>query len=158
MKKNALPGFVVAAVVVFVASFMPWGSMRGSPSSPFTGGMFPGGNPFGGLQMTFTINAWSGHATLLGITVPNWVVVAAAAIAVIAVLGSTRAWNADPLINIALAIYGTLHLGLIVFILGSKGSLGIGSILTLICFLGLLFLSIKAAREPSSQGAEAVEA
>ena len=140
MKPTPPVGTIAAAVVVLIASFLPWGSFAGSA----------GGGFFGGMRVTFTMNAWNGTVGLMDMPVPHWLaVVVAVAIAVIAALKAYDVWVAHPAVNVLLACYGVLHLGLTVLLLGARGSVGVGSIVTLACFIALLVLAVKAMKQGS---------
>ena len=144
-------GIIVSAVVVVIASFMPWGSFTSTVSSPFSGGPFGGMSPFGATRVSTAVNAWNGNLKLLGVTIPNWTtVIAALAILTIAILKSSSGLDAKPAASLILAGYGILHSGLFILILLTGGSLGLGSLATLGAFVALLRLSLK--------GASAVEA
>ncbi|MFH1037760.1 MAG: hypothetical protein V1789_03710 [PVC group bacterium] len=141
MKNSRIPiGEMISSGVVLIASFMPWGSFKSTVRSPFGGG-----SQFSNIQITSTINGWNGSLTLLGITIPNWlVVVVALAVTVMAVCRQLKNMNVPPLLSILFSAYGLVHCGVSVSILGTKGTLGIGSLLSLAGFVSLIILSIKA--------------
>ena len=79
-------GLTIAALLVFAAAFMPWGTINGVPnmpnpfggnspfgnSSPFGGNSpFGGANPFQGMDLHFTVTGWNGSISLLGLSLPN---------------------------------------------------------------------------------------
>ena len=150
MKQTAPVGIIVCAAVIFVAAFMPWGSFRASIPSPFQGMRLPtspfgpSSPTFGSRQVNVAINGWRGNVKFMGITTPNWmVVVAAAAVAGMALLKAYGLWDAPPLAGILLCVYGVLQLGLTVVVLATKGNLGIGILISLVCFIVLLMLTAK---------------
>ena len=116
MNKPAPVGIIIFAVVIVIASFMPWGTLHTTVGgmfggSPVSGSPFSDMSPFGDMQITHTANAWNGNITLAGMTIPNWLtVLIAAAIAVFASLKAYEVWRAPRGVNILLALYGTLHL------------------------------------------------
>ena len=119
-------GFVVAAVVVFVASFLTWAKISG----PSLGGQpFP--FPFPGMQLSISVTAWNGNLHLMGIELPNWlVVVSAAGIAAMRWWKQTGAWDVADSWPLGLAIYALIHAGWVLLAAASGGSVGIGLLLT----------------------------
>jgi len=146
-------GVTIAAVLIFAAAFMPWGDIRSAPEvqSPF-GNDFPfGGNPFQGMQMTLTMTAWNGSITAGGLKLPNWLVVlAAASVTVLCWLKATLVWEAPIAAPLAVAGYGLLHAGfaLLILMTSHQGSPGVGAVLTVLAFIGILVLVVLEARAP----------
>ena len=133
-QRNRAIGLTVAAVGVLAASFMPWGEIRGGGAGPF-------GAMLEGLGLSLTVTAWNGSITVLGVKIPNWlVVVAAAGAAVVAWLKVARVWEPPAALLYALAGYGLFHSVWVVLALmfSSRGALGIGSLLTAAAFVGML--------------------
>ena len=132
----------IAAVVVFMAAFMPWGEVQGTPMTSFHGPAadFFGSNPFGGMTVTVTLNGWNGTVTLAGIQLPNWtVVLLAVMVTALAWLVVSDAWQPPRFLAPALATLGLLQVLLTLLVLAGSGnsSLGIG-ILATIAGLGVL--------------------
>ena len=152
-------GTTIAAVLVFGAAFMPWGSitavptfdMPGFPGSSFTQGMFASS------EMTLTVTGWNGKLTIGALELPNWAVVLAAAC--VAAFAWARAYSVGRpslLVLLGIALYGVLHsIGWMAVALGSgKGSLGIGVLLTTVCFVGMI---VPVAREIMSRPEEGTQ-
>ena len=133
----------VAAALVFAAAFMPWGEIRHAEIS------FGDGGVFGGLS--FTVTGWNGSVTLVGLTLPNWLVVLAAG--GVALVGWLRASGAGSpaFVPIGVAGYGLLHsLFALVALAGSdRSSAGVGSLLTAAAFAGMLVLLGRHRRDPA---------
>jgi len=146
--KNSAIGVTIASVLIFTAAFMPWGEIRATPTlnSPFGGGFPFGDSPFSGMTMTITITGWNGNITLGGLTLPNWLVVlAAAGVATLCWLKAATVWDAPRAVLFALAGYGLLHAGfaLLVLMSSGKGSAGIGSLLTALAFIAILVILVR---------------
>ncbi len=128
-----------------VASFLPWVTFRANIDF---GGAFEG--DMRGMQQfmeqAMTINGWNGHITLLGLTLPTWMVpIAAAAVAMLAWLRSADIWETPRWVGIALATFCILHLGVLLVVVGANQQsvrLGFGSILAAMASLGMLGLTI----------------
>lgn len=144
-------GVSIAAVLVFAAAFLPWGEIRAAPQlrAPFGGDFpFPGGM-FEGMQMTLTITGWNGNITLVGLKLPNWLVVlAAGGVTALCWLKASSVWDAPPAVSFVVAAYGLLHAGfaLVVLILASEGSPGVGVILTGLAFIAILVILAQQVR------------
>jgi hypothetical protein len=101
------------------------------------------------MSLAVTLTGWNGHVTLFGVESPNWAVVAAALVLLsLGVLELTQRWRAPLWLKIVLAAYGTVHLGAMIIILLDKGTLGIGGLAALACFIAILFLCLKSATAP----------
>lgn len=147
--RNVAISVTIAAVIVFVASFLPWGELRGelSPSglNPF------GFNPFEGITVEVSVDAWDSHMSLAGLKLPNGlVVIVAIASAALVWLGATGAWSAPTGALVALGVYGVFHslwvLGLLLF--SNEGTPGIGLILTALAMLYLLISTLRMRGAP----------
>src|SRR5215472_10363747 len=97
--KNLAIGVTLAAVVIFAASFMPWGTIRGTATLnlPF----LPKGTEvpdlFGGMEVVVTVTGWNGNMLLGRLELPNWlVVVAGIGVASLCWLKVTSVWAAPP--------------------------------------------------------------
>lgn len=137
----------IAAAVVLVASFMAWGHINvASMGGGFP--LFPGGG-----SMSVNVNAWNGNVTLLGLTLPNWLTVFAAAGAIaLSWMRSTGAWTGHSAVQLGCGIYGLLHSGLavIVFLGSSEASLGIGCPATMAAFVAIVVASFRQLAEPAN--------
>jgi hypothetical protein len=148
----------IAAVVVLAGAFMPWGKIHGASvnfpmNMPPQGQGFPFGgiNPLEGLKVDLTITGWNGNIKLANLSLPNWLVVmAAAGIAGLAWLKALAIWSGPAAISFALAIYGALHAGFASAVLqfSQGGTVGIGSILTTLAFIGILVVLGQEYRKP----------
>lgn len=148
--KNLAIGVTIAAVVIFAASFMPWGEIRGLPDIPFLQPGETGANLLGGLEFVMTITGWNGSITPARVKLPNWLVVfAAIGVASLCWLKARSVWPAPTALLFGLAGYGLLHAGyaLIVLLGSSKGSAGVGSFLTVIGFASILVALVRHARK-----------
>ena len=98
--KNLAIGVTIAAVVIFAASFMPWGEIRGTATVNFP--FLPKGaevpDLFGGMEIVATVTGWNGNMNLGRLKLPNWLVVfAAVSVATLCWLKATSLWAAPPL-------------------------------------------------------------
>ena len=115
--------------IIFVAAFMPWGK------SGFIV------LPISGATLSQIATGWTGHISVIGILIPNWVVVVIAA--AIAFIGWLRANSVEvkPNLSLWLTLYGLIHT--IIFLYSAitfRGTpqLGIGSIITVIAFVVIM--------------------
>lgn len=145
-------GVTIVAVLIFVAAFLPWGSIRGTPNSPLSLG---GLSPFQGMEMTFTITGWNGSTSLGGLSLPNWLVVlAAAGVAVLGWLKATDVWAASSTLSFALAGYGLLHAALtcVVLVGAERSSAGAGAVLTAAAFIGMITILTRQVLAQQAAG------
>jgi hypothetical protein len=149
--KNLAIGVTIAAVVIFAASFMPWGTIRGTPALNFP--FVPRGTElpdfFGGMEFVVNVTGWNGNMLLGRLELPNWlVVVAAISVATLCWLKVASVWAAPAALLFGLAGYGLFHAGdILVWLLTSdKRSAGVGSFLTVIAFAGILIALVRHAR------------
>ena len=138
-----------------VASFLTWGTISPTSFSGFPGG-FPGdfaGGLFGGI--TISINAWSGHLTLAGLQLPNWLPIIAAAGAAAAAYARSTGAQLPAILPLALMIYALAHVAIFgLILLGSgRGSLGIGTIATLLALFALLRAIMSASKKSDGPNA-----
>lgn len=122
--------------VIFVAAFLPWGSV----------GFFP--FPLLGSQgFSVTVTGWTGGINVLGMLIPSWIlVVIAASLAFIGYL-RTRSVPLNPSLPHWLMVYGIFHTALFIAytLLGRGGpNMGIGSLVTLVAFISLFRAHKKA--------------
>jgi hypothetical protein len=133
-RRNAV-SITIASAVVLVASAMPWAQLSGSPF---------GGFPFPGMQVSMTMTAWNGNLRLLGIQIPNSIVVLIAAVlSVVAWLQASQVWYAPRVLQISLAGYAVFHSIWFIFAVLGSGSLGIGAVLTAAAFVWMLVVLIR---------------
>jgi hypothetical protein len=149
--KNLVIGVTIAAAVVFAASFMPWGEVRGTPTLnlPFMPPGDNGPNLFGGVEIVMTITGWNSDLNLTRLKLPNWLVVfAAISVAVLCWLKAKSVWAAPPALLFGLAGYGLFHSGyvLVRLLSSDKSSAGVGSFLTVVAFVGMLVALIRHVR------------
>ncbi len=125
----------IAALVILAASFMPWFTIR--QALPFVGM---------GLTGSVTVGAWNSSITVLAITLPNWIlVVAAAGMAFVAWRSADGNWIPPKSLTLGLPIYGVCHTAYtVLMLLTSDGaSLGAGLLLTCAVFVWILVTEIR---------------
>jgi hypothetical protein len=149
--KNLVIGVTIAAVVIFAASFMPWGQVRGTATVnlPFLPKGADAPDLFGGMEFVATVTGWNGNMNVGRLELPNWlVVVAAIGVAILCWLKATSVWSAPLALLFGLAGYGLLHSAdIMVWLLTSeKRSAGVGSFLTVVSFVGMLVALVRHAR------------
>jgi hypothetical protein len=154
--KNLAISVTIAAVVIFAASFMPWGTIwvrvgRGPTTLnlPLKGTDHPLPDEVASVEFWDRVTGWNGNMLLGRLELPNWlVVVAAIAVATLCWLKVTSVWAAPPALLFGLASYGLFHAGyILVWLLTSdKRSAGVGSYLTVIGFAGILVALVRHAR------------
>jgi len=147
--KRALPVSLLSwCALLVVAAFLPWGTYSATPDFSVNGIHIPDQMlPFP-IEMTLTGNAWRGSLTAWSVQIPNYVVfMAVIAIAAHALL---RAYGLVPdrrTFSVLMAAYGIFHVGLLVMaLLANDGIIGIGSILNLVGFSGVL---VTVCRQPA---------
>jgi hypothetical protein len=113
----------------------------------------------------WTTTGWNGNITMMvcvdlaiiyPFTVPNWlVVVAAASVAALGWLKAASVWDAPSAVLFALAGYGLLHVGFVFMVMmtSDKGSAGIGSFLTALAFVGILAILVQRVCSPKTASA-----
>jgi hypothetical protein len=154
-KKLAI-GVTIAAVVIFAASFMPWGTIRfrvgrgpATLNLPLKGTDDPLPDEVASVEFGVRVTGWNGNMLLGCLELPNWlVVVAAIGVATLCWLKVTSVWAAPPALLFGLAGYGLFHAGdILVWLLTSdKRSAGVGSFLTVIGSAGILVALVRHAR------------
>jgi hypothetical protein len=82
---------------------------------------------------------------------PNWVVVVGAlAVAAFHGLAAASVWSAHPLVNLAIAGYGLLHvIALAVILLTNKGGINVGLVVTLAAYATILAIVVRPSRAGS---------
>jgi hypothetical protein len=141
MQRTTLPiGAMVSAVIVLVASFMPWGTFN---SIPVVTGLEPEGL-LGLGPIESSVTAWNSTLTLAGVIIPNWItVMAAGAFVAFGVLRSLDIWCAPRIVDISFALFGGLQAVMMMYLLGCNGRIGIGSVLTAFAFLALIIIALR---------------
>jgi hypothetical protein len=160
-KKYAI-GVTLAAAVVFVAAFMPWGKINGNTDflPVFWDDSAFGGIPFQNMTVTLTMTGWNGNINLGGLVLVNWLVVlAAAGVTSLAWLKTFSAWDAPKVVPVALAAYGLFHAGFafVMLMSSSKSSAGAGSFLTAVAFAGILVILIRQVRGSRQRSASELQ-
>jgi hypothetical protein len=145
----------VAGIVVFAASFMPWGEIKAAPKLDIGGGTLPfPATPFGDVKFNFEITAWNSNATLGGLKLPNWIVVlAAGGVVLMSWLTARQVWKAPAALIIGLAAYGLAHTGFMILalIVSKDATAGVGSYLTALAFVGMLIVLWQQIRASQKQ-------
>lgn len=156
----------IAAVIVMIASFLPWATAAANPIISQDGSVGPeislSTSTWNGnfqpltlkIPITLVISAWNGNVVFFGLIFPNWLVaVAAVAIAAIAWLEASATWKGPRVLSAFLAAYGLLHVSS--FMVGlrtlekspiGKSTVGIGSLFTALGFTMMLYLLVKNRR------------
>ncbi len=150
MNKTHLISLSAACAVVVLASFMPWITFRATIDfgSAFQGQM-ESMRQF--MEQQMTASGWNGNVSLMGITLPNWIVpIGAAAVAFLAWFRATGTWETPRGVGIAIAVLCMIHLGilLLVAVMNSDSTrLGFGSLLAALASGGMLALTIFGREE-----------
>ena len=155
----------IAAVIVVIASFLPWATLAspkisrdglGEPQISLATSIWNGNHLPMTMQipMTLVISAWNGNVEPIGLTLPNWlVVVAAVGVALIAWREASADWKAPTALPLALAGYGFTHASYFMAVLHTldiplnrKLTIGVGSPSTALAFATMLYLLLKHRR------------
>jgi hypothetical protein len=155
--KNLAIGVTIAAVAIFAASFVPWGTIRvrvgHGPATldlPFKPDeTLPLPDEVASVEFGVRVTGWNGNMHLGSLELPNWLVaVAAIGVATLCWLNVTSVWAPPPALLFGLAGYGLFHAGVIlVWLLTSdERSAGVGSFLTVIGFAGTLVALVRHAQ------------
>jgi hypothetical protein len=145
MKNHPAIDKIVCVVIVFFASFISWGSLKSDLEWPLSISV-QGIDPLDILQLraTININGWNGSLTTLGVTSPNSMVgIAALIILILTIMRTSFDIKSPPIVGVLLSLYGVIHCGLLIAILGTQGNIGIGVLITLGAFIALLVISVK---------------
>ncbi len=141
-KHDAISITILSAVVLAV-SFMPWAQ---ASDLPFRGTSVYAHFP--GIQVSGIITAWNGDLLLMGIVIPNSIVVLVAAVlSVIVWLQASQVWFGPRMLRISLAGYAAFHCIWFIFAVSDWATLGIGSILTEAAFVWMLVVLIRPHRQ-----------
>lgn len=139
--KRALPVSILSwCVLLVIASFMPWGTYSEIPQWSVNGMEIPGSFLPIPFEMTVTGNAWRGNLTAYSVQIPNYMVfLAVVAIAAHALLRVAGLVPNRRTFSVVMAAYGIFHVGMLVVVLvANDATIGIGSIIILIGFTGVL--------------------
>ena len=138
------------SVLIYLCSYLTWGSYE---VSFFRGSITAKYFPYIGSQSTVALDGWHGTLKLFGVMLDNWHVPAAAALlAVLAVLRALALFDRHSHLSMALAFYGTLHSGYVVYVLFNGGKLGPGAAVSAIFFVIIMFVLLKEMRNVTSGG------
>ncbi len=123
----------IAAGIVLIAAFMRWASIVGMPDN------IPLVEP-----IALSITGWSGYVTVAGMQFQNWLVIVAAAVAVLGSwLGAYRVWELARACSLVSIAYGLFHTGLAWFIFTRHGQVDAGLVVTIAAFVVLLILTLR---------------
>ncbi len=161
MQKGLPVGLLIAFGLVLVGCFLPWGtiSFDWSDAKVSIGGIPVEGQPLGNLaeaipglagaaKGTLPVSPWAGYATLLGLQLPNWLVLAAAAfLAAFGVMECFPHTRVPVLARASFCLYGVVHLGALGsdFVQGGKADTGF--FLTAAAFAVLTILTLRESRQ-----------
>lgn len=156
MKPLHLHLLTAACALVLLASFLTWMSFRFAPGLALDAGNEPMARA---IEQSLSATGWRGQITILGITLPNWMIpVAAAAIASLAWLRATSAWETPRWIGIGLASLCVAHLATLIAVVGANSEivrLGPGALLAALGSVAMLGLAIFASEpEPAWSAVE----
>ncbi|HEX8465049.1 MAG TPA: hypothetical protein VF627_10575, partial [Abditibacterium sp.] len=120
MKSTFPPAIWAWTILIVVASFLSWGTLRPTTFSGFPSG-FPGGFPgiFPGemfQNMRISVNGWNGHLTL-GAQLPNWLAVVAALCATLTIYLQSTGAQLSPRLAPFLLLYSFCHVAVLSLIL-----------------------------------------
>jgi len=136
-------GVTAAAAVVFIASFLPWGTIRGTTPQPFKIDSFPA------MELMFSVGGWNSHINVLGLILPNWlVIVVALAVASSCWLKDLGHWQAPRHLPCVLAGFGLFQSIWMAFVLlgSGRGTIGIGLLTTILAFGGMIVALVRGGR------------
>ena len=143
-------GVVFLSGIIFISSFLTWGTFQVSfnPGS-ITTQYFP----YIGSKPTVVLDGWSESLRLFGVNLPNWIVPACAGfLALLSVLRAFSIFDTQALISTAIAFYGALHSGYVVYALSRGGTLGPGSVMSAVFFVLIIVLLLKEMRQRRRDG------
>ncbi len=147
MKTGHLIALTAACAVVLFGSLMSWVTFKAQLPLGINGEQAELlRQAMDAVREELTINGWSGHLTLFGLTLPNWLVpVTAIAATGTAWARATDTWDTSPKVSVVLSAYGVAHLGiLVVVLLANPGqtNIGLGTVVSLLGALGALVFSV----------------
>jgi len=138
--------------LILAAAFMPWGQRSGVEPHVLPLGenklVSYDAGPFPSTKPSLTMTGWNGRLTLVGLELPNWLVVlAAATVAVLYWLKVLSLWPAPAFLVFAVAGYGVLQavITFVVLVRSYGASPGVGLLLTLFCFICVLKILVHPA-------------
>jgi hypothetical protein len=138
-------GIVFLSSIIFISSFLTWGTFQVSfnPGS-ITTQYFP----YIGNKPTVVLDGWSESLRLFGVNIPNYVIPACAGFLVLlTVLRALSIFDRHALLSVAIAFYGILHTGHVVYVLSRGGTLGPGSVMSAVLFVLIIVLLLKEMRQ-----------
>jgi hypothetical protein len=143
-ERERVIGITVLALLVFVLAFLPWGELR--VTQRLFDGPLLGGTLRMDLAPVVTLDGWNGHVTVLGVELPNAIVVLAAlAVALLCWLERTAPLSAPAWLLVVLVAYGIGHTARVVLALSkaAEATVGAGSVLTLACWIGMAVVLVR---------------
>jgi hypothetical protein len=159
-RKNLAVWISIGAVLVWVASFMPWGQM---PMQAFATLNFPAGsipsplnNGFSNQTMMVSFNAWTGMLPVADFSIPDWIVpLLALAAAILAWAVVTDAWQAPPFLGPGLVVLGLLYVAatLVGLMAPGKQTFGIGIPTAIAGLAVMVYASFSLAMRPAAKAA-----
>ncbi len=125
-------GTVLAALLAFAASFMPWGNMGIALSVIGPDELRVSGDT--------ELTGWNSNLTLGRVAIPNWTLgIVALIVAGLAVLQAATTYSTRHFV-LALAVLGIAQAGMMSWLLSTRGQMGIGAPTTLAAF-AVIFLA-----------------
>ncbi len=143
MQKPSPPmGVIFASLILVAASFMTWGTALSTPAQMPPGFAelgIPGQGP-----MELTATAWNSYLTVSGIEIPNWTsVLGVALLTAFAILRFSRIWSSPLIVDLLVSVALVVQIGSMLLAFGSNGRIGFGILLSMLCALVLLLLTVK---------------
>jgi hypothetical protein len=145
MQRNAAIGIVICASIIAGVSFLPWGLFQVPPENYKTNFYLIS---FEGMTLTYTGDRLFSYLDILGIAIPNCVLLFTAL--VVAITSAFRAMSIlkFPMgFNMLLTLYGICHSTLVVILLLANGSAGFGATVT-VCMFVLMFVILLQGYTP----------
>jgi hypothetical protein len=141
MHRNSAIGIVICTAMIVGVSFLPWGLFRVPPEN-YNASFFL--VSFSGMMLTYTGDRLFSYLEILGVAIPNCVLLfSALIIAITSVFQALSILRFPTGFNTLLSLYGICHSALIVIILVSNGSAGFGATLTCCMFVLMFVILIK---------------
>lgn len=130
----------VAALIVLVSSWLPWGVLSG-PLGPVI---------LAGKHLEAIVNAWNSHIRMFGIQFPtSFLILEAIVLVLLAWFRTSGAWIAPKGLQLGIAILGFFQcFQFIRAIRGSGEVLGIGAVLSAAAFAWMV---VAILRQPSAE-------
>jgi len=144
-EKGSAVGIVLAAILILVSSFLPWGyvtvGLGGADEITFDFGPF--------ISSRVTLTAWNSHISTAHIMLPNWLIVLVGVLAAATyLLRSTAPEGKRAMLVVALASYGLLHSAFASYILNTSlnSNASYGVFLTILAFASILAILVGRRR------------